>query len=305
MMADSSDIDRAARDIPAVRDHSRSWRENRYVYPVLSRRSKGLSIGINLQPNKSCNFRCVYCQVNRREVPTCETVELGTLIRELNAMLDSVVEGRLWRTSQFASVPAALRRVNDVAFSGDGEPTAYRKFPAMVQVVADAKARHRLKDVKIVVISNASRFHTQTFRRAMPTLLANRGEVWAKLDAGSAERFVRINRTKVPFKRVLANIEWLAQQMPIVIQSCFFRLDGAGPGEAEMELYIARLRRVLELGGRIKCVQVHTIARPPTEGNVTFLDDESLRGIVTQIRDALGTVSVEAFFGVDVGPQRP
>jgi len=303
-MDESRDIDRAARDIPAVRDHSRIWRDNRYVYPVISRRSKGLSIGINLQPDKSCNFRCVYCQVNRRVPPTCETVQLGTLIRELNAMLDSVVEGHIWRAGAFASVPPAMRRVNDIAFSGDGEPTVYRKFPAMVQIAADAKAHHRLKDVKIVVISNASRFHTQTFRRAMPTLLSDKGEVWAKLDAGSAERFVRINRTRVPFKRVLSNIEWLAQQMPIVIQSCFFRLDEDGPNEAEIELYLARLRHVLQRGGRIKCVQVHTIARPPTESNVSFLPDEQLNAIVTRIRDGLNAVPVEAFFGADIEPQQ-
>ena len=43
--------------------HPRSFQENRYVYPVLSRRSKGISIGVNLNLDKVCNFDCVYCQV--------------------------------------------------------------------------------------------------------------------------------------------------------------------------------------------------------------------------------------------------
>ena len=38
--------------------HSRNWQTNRYVYPVISRRSKGLSIGVNLNPDKVCNFDC-------------------------------------------------------------------------------------------------------------------------------------------------------------------------------------------------------------------------------------------------------
>jgi len=207
--------------------------------------------------------------------------------------LDEVVAGTIWSDPRFASVPPALQRVNDIAFSGDGEPTAYRNFADTVQVAADAKARHKLADVKIVVITNATRFHTVTFRRALPILQANNGEVWAKLDAGSPERFSRINRTAVPFKTVLANIEWLARAMPIVIQSCFFRLNGAGPSETEIELYIARLQHILTAGGQIKLVQLYTIARPPASAKVTPLSADELDGLAYRVTDALGRTAVE------------
>ena len=202
-------------------NHSRLWRDNVYVYPVISRRARGLSIGINLSPSKACTFRCIYCQVNRIETAPTDRVDLGTLIREFNEMCQWAAEGEIWRDEKFARVPQPMRRVNDIAFSGDGEPTAFRSFPAIVQIAADAKARHGLKSTKLVVISNASRFHTQTFRRALPILLSADGEVWAKLDAGSADHFTRVNRTSVPFKRVLANIEWLAQQMPLFIEDSY------------------------------------------------------------------------------------
>ena len=45
-----------------VDDHRRDSAGMRYVYPVLSRRARGVSIGINLNPNNACNWRCVYCQ---------------------------------------------------------------------------------------------------------------------------------------------------------------------------------------------------------------------------------------------------
>ena len=302
---DQHDIARAARDVPVVRNHSRLWRDNRYVYPVVSRRAKGLSIGVNLSPAQRCNFRCVYCQVDRRDPPAGDKVDLGTLIRELNAMLDWVTAGAIWTDPHFADVPAVMRRLNDIAFSGDGEPTSYRNFADMVQVAADAKARHKLKDVKITVISNASRFHTQTFRKALPVLQGNNGEVWAKLDAGSPGFFARVNQTRVPFRTVLANIEWLARVLPIVIQSFFFRIDGQGPSETEIELYIARLVRVLSEGGQIKWVQVYSVARPPSESCVSALGDRELDAIASRVRDALGTVRVEVFYGADVPPQRP
>jgi len=290
---------RSAWRLPAVQDHSRLWGGNLYVYPVISRRAAGLSIGVNLSPSQKCNFHCVYCQVNRPNAAGPVGVDLGTLIRELNAMLDMVASGELWASPPLAAVPAEIRRINDIAFSGDGEPTACRNFPHMVQVVADAKARHKLADVKIVVISNASRFHTQVFRRALPILEANNGEIWAKLDAGSSERFTRIHRTSVPFKNVLANIESLARAMPIVIQSCFFRLDGLGPTETEIELYVARLRHVLEVGGRLKYVQAYTIARPPAETSVTALSDAELDAIAGQVRRGLEGLRVECFYGTD------
>jgi hypothetical protein len=44
-------------------DHSRDSAGMRYVYPVVSRRAGGVSVGINLNPNNACNWRCIYCQV--------------------------------------------------------------------------------------------------------------------------------------------------------------------------------------------------------------------------------------------------
>lgn len=43
----------------------REFLGNRFVYAVISQRAHGLSIGINLNPNKACNFDCAYCEVNR------------------------------------------------------------------------------------------------------------------------------------------------------------------------------------------------------------------------------------------------
>src|SRR4051812_23872056 len=56
---------------------------NRFVYAVISQRSHGLSIGINLNPDKCCNFDCAYCEVNR-EVPGRDSrVDVDVLAAEL------------------------------------------------------------------------------------------------------------------------------------------------------------------------------------------------------------------------------
>src|SRR5579872_5621594 len=211
------------------RDHRRTFAENRYVYAVVSRRSKGVSIGLNLNPDKVCNFDCVYCQVDRATPGLDRDVDVPRLLDELEAMLDLVLSGELFTTERFAQTPPALRRLNDIAFSGDGEPTTCPEFAQLVNAVVDIKRRRGLDDVKIVVITNATMFHRPTVRDALAVLAANGGEIWAKLDAGTETYYHRVERTTIPLARVLENITTVARSQPLVIQSLFLKLDGEGP----------------------------------------------------------------------------
>ena len=123
------------------RDHRRNFAENLYVYAVVSRRSKGVSVGINLNPDKVCNFDCVYCQVDRTTPGGPRDVDVGQMVAELEDMLDRVADGSLWDEERFRATPEHLRRLNDIAFSGDGEPTTCPVFPEAVQAVAAVKQR--------------------------------------------------------------------------------------------------------------------------------------------------------------------
>src|SRR5438270_9488322 len=93
--------------------HERTFEQFRFVYPVLSRRSQGISIGVNLNPDKVCNFDCIYCQVDRRSAAVTEFVEVGRLLEELEQTLDLVETGTLYRDERFAATPETLRRLND------------------------------------------------------------------------------------------------------------------------------------------------------------------------------------------------
>src|SRR5215213_6121094 len=109
-------------------DHARRFAANRFVYPVLSRRSGGISIGVNLNPDKVCNFDCIYCQVDRRAESETQFVEMEQLLEELEETLKIAASGELFRHPPFDATPEKLRRLNDIALSGDGEPTTYRNF---------------------------------------------------------------------------------------------------------------------------------------------------------------------------------
>ncbi len=277
-------------------DHSRLFALNTFVYPVLSRRSRGISVGINLNPDKICNFDCIYCQVDRRDAASTRFVETGRLRDELGETLDLVTGGGLYRDGRFAAVPGPLRRLNDVAFSGDGEPTTFVNFGEIVGDVATIKRGRGLDSTKLVLITNASMFHRPKVREALAILDANQGEIWAKLDAGTEAYFRLIDRTPIPFRTILSNIQEAAWSRPLVIQSLFMKVEGVGPPPGEIAAYCDRLGEVLDGGGAIDRVQVYTIARRPAESFVSPIEPGEVDAIAEQVRLRLG-LTVESYYG--------
>ncbi|MFZ1932657.1 MAG: radical SAM protein [Thermoguttaceae bacterium] len=283
--------------------HPREFTANRYVYPVLSRRAGGISIGVNLNPDKFCNFRCVYCQIDRTQPGDDQPVDLTILADELDRMLELVAAGDIFRRVQFRNTPAPLRRLNDIAFSGNGEPTACPNFDQTVKVAAEVRRRRQLDDVKLVLITNAALFHQPRVRRALEILDANNGEIWAKLDAGSEAYYRIVDRAAVPWRRILDNLREAAIARPIVIQSLFLRIDGQPPLAAELDAYCDRLCEIASAGGRIKLVQVHTIARRPAEPWATPLSNAEVDAIAALVRRRT-ELPVAAFYGEGEGGER-
>ncbi len=277
--------------------HARQFDKNRFVYPVVSRRSGGVSIGVNLNPDKVCNFDCIYCQVDRRSESETRFVETDQLFDELGDLLNLASSGQLFEHPSFQDTPESLRRLNDIAFSGDGEPTTYRNFDELMKLSAELKANRKLDQVKMVLITNASMFHREHVQAGLKTLDENQGEIWAKLDAGTESYFQLIDRTKTPLDRVLDNILLAAKIRPVVIQSLFMRVNGEPPSESEIDAYCRRLSNIVEQGGQISLVQVYTIARRPAESFVTPLADSQVNGIVEQVRSMTGLRSLP-FYGV-------
>ena len=277
-------------------DHSRLFEGNRFVYPVLSRRSGGISVGVNLNPDKICNFDCIYCQVNRTSQSETRFVETEQLLAELDETLRAVISGAIYRSGKFVDTPEPLRRLNDVAFSGDGEPTTYRNFDELMADCAEVKRRHGLDDVKLVLITNASMFHRDHVRRGLEVLDANNGEIWAKLDAGTEAYYQQVERTSIPLRQILDNITAAAQVRPLVIQSLFLRIDGQPPALDEQVAFCDRLSEIVDAGGQIKLVQIYTVARPPAERSVSPLSNAEIDELVRLVKERTG-LPAGGFYG--------
>jgi wyosine [tRNA(Phe)-imidazoG37] synthetase (radical SAM superfamily) len=278
--------------------HQRHWLDYDYVYAVVSRRSKGLSIGVNLNPDKACNFDCPYCLVDRSVAPSRRDVDLAQLRSELDRMLTVAANGEIWQHERFAGVEPAYRRVNDIAFSGDGEPTVYAHFDEAVRMAVELRDSHALADLKLIVITNATALHRPRVREAIAMFDCERDEVWAKLDAGTEPYYQYVDRTKVPFQKVLDNIRDCGQSRPLIIQSIFVKMHGKPIDAAEFDAYVDRLTTLIAQGCRIQAVHMYTLARPPAESYVTALDLDHLERLADIARQHLGSVPVEVFGAV-------
>lgn len=279
-------------------EHSRGWREHRYAYPVISRRARGLSIGINLSPSKACTFDCVYCSVDRTVPGNEARVDLDLLASELDGLLRQAADGSLFAEGPLAQTPPELRRLNDLAFSGNGEPTAAQEFPEAAEIAANALERRGLT-AKVVVITNSTLLHRAAVARALASLDGRGGEIWAKLDAGTEEHYRLIDRSSVPLERIVANLREAGRARAIVIQSMFAMVHGEPPPEREIDAWLGRLRDLAAGGCRIGGVQVYTCARRTAEPFVRPLGDAALDAIAERVRGI--NLPAETFYGPRAG----
>ncbi len=237
-------------------DHRRDFARLTYVYPVVSRRAAGLSVGINLNVNRACNWACVYCQVEglRRGGP--DPVDVQRLEDELVAFLAQVVRGDYLERH----VPAAYRRLADIAFSGDGEPTSAPEFAAVIERLAKVLDVFGLKgQLPVRLITNGSLIHRAAVQQGLVRLAALAGEVWFKLDRGSAPGRLAVNQARLPERQVLARLRQCAGIVPTWVQTCWFAWDGKAPDAAEEAAYLGLLAQVADV---VRGVHLYGLARP-------------------------------------------
>ncbi len=241
-----------------VTDHDRDAAHRTYVYPVVSRRAGGVSVGINLNPNNACNWRCIYCQVPNLQRGAAPAIDLKQLEAELTALLTHILHGDFMQTR----VPLDARRLNDIALSGNGEPTSAKEFPDVVQLIGRVMKRFDLVgQIKLVLITNGSLIARESVQAGLKRMAKLNGEVWYKLDSATREGMSRINNTRQSLKKTAEHLTLGASLCPTWVQTCVFALDGAPPSASEQMAYLAFLTRLIQQGVKLKGVLLYSIAR--------------------------------------------
>lgn len=255
-------------------DHDRTVAGLKYIYPVLSRRAGGLSIGVNFNVNNACNWRCIYCQVPELKLGAPPEMDFQVLEQELRFFLSDVLHGDFYERFNVAK---DNRVIKDIAISGNGEPTSLKDFDRAVDTVGRiATELGVLPSSHFVLITNGSLMHQPRVRAGLSELKRFGGEVWFKFDSATERGRKRLNNAAQPLEQAKDNLVLSAGLCPTKIQTCLVDYRGEGLSEIEETAY---LRFLIDMKRRapVDTVMLYTIARPSCQPEA-----ESLRPLLVE-----------------------
>ena len=238
--------------IGSVENH-REREKGVLVYPVYSRRAGGLSLGINLFPDKkACPFDCPYCEVFPFKINTVFSLE--QMERDLRSAINDSLE---------QNIP-----VKDICFSGNGEPSLSFDFIEALQV-AERIRTEMLPSAELVLISNGAGLLQPGLLSLLclaasgPTAL----NIWLKLDAGTLAWYAKMNRSAIPHDTLIAAIKEFAAKAPLTIQTMLCAVDGEEPSPQEVQTWEALMLELAAIAaasgtGGIRKIQLYGKARP-------------------------------------------
>lgn len=275
-------------------NHARDIAGLKYIYPVLSRRAGGLSIGINFNTNNACNWRCIYCQVPNLKRGAAPVLDFQQLEDELRFFLATVLNGDFYQRFQ---VPESQRVIKDIAISGNGEPTSLKNFAHVVDLIGRVATELKiLPDSRYVLISNGSLVHLPKVQAGLKVLQRYGGELWFKMDSATEQGLMAINHARHSVQSHFKNLLLAAQCCSTKLQICLLDIDNKGLDNAEKVAFLTLLSDV-KANSTVQSVMLYTIARPSLQAEacrLSALSETVLNNFADEIR-GLGfevTVSV-------------
>jgi wyosine [tRNA(Phe)-imidazoG37] synthetase (radical SAM superfamily) len=265
----------------------RNFLNNRFVYAVISARAHGLSLGVNMNPDRLCSFDCVYCEVDRRPPLREAKLEVEAMAAELHKTLAFVLAGKLRERPWYSALSEELLTLRHVALSGDGEPTLAPNFADAVESIVHIRALGEFPFFKMVLITNATGLDRPQVQAGLKHFTKS-DEIWAKLDGGTQAFFNRVDRSNVPLDKVLSNILLVARQRPVIIQSLFPAINGEEPALSEIQEYAQRLKELKSAGADIPLVQIYSATRPTFHAECGHLPLKTLSHIAHTVRQVSG-----------------
>jgi len=261
--------------------------DNRFVYAIVSARARGLSIGVNMNPDKHCNFDCEYCEVDRAEPAPEKALDVEVIAEELQRMLLLAQAGEFQNFDCFRNTPADLLELRHVALSGDGEPTLCPDFLDVVRTIVHIRALGRFPFFKLVLITNGSGLDLPAVRAGLK-LFTQQDQIWAKLEAGTQRYANEVNHPDCPLEKTMEKILTVARQRPVIIQSLFPLLNHEEPTAEEIHQYALRLNELKLAGAKIPLVQVYSATRSAAHSKCAHLPLKTLAHIAQHVREVTG-----------------
>jgi len=269
-------------------NHDRQIAGLKYIYPVISRRAGGLSIGVNFNPNNACNWRCIYCQVPDLKPGNAPEMDVDLLAAELRYFLDYVLNGDFF---QAFNVEAAEHRIKDIAISGNGEPTSLKNLEQVINLIGAIACEFGLfPESKFVLISNGSLLHQPAVQAGLRKLAHYQGELWFKLDSATESGRKLINNSGQSQNKLLELLKIANQICPTKLQTCMLHYRNETWSTSEKQAYLQFLRILREADISLQKIMLYSLARPsqqPEANEILKVSQEEMAAFANEI-SALG-----------------
>jgi len=239
----------------SIQNHDRDVVGLTYVYPVISRRAGGVSLGINLSPNNACNWQCVYCQVPNLKVGVSPKADLNVLQEELDTFIHELIHGEYMQKH----VPKGCRELKDVAISGNGEPTTCPNFFEVVTLIVELMKKYKL-DIPLRLITNGSSVHKDAVQQGLKLMGQHQGEVWFKVDGIGSTTTKTINGVSLQPEWQLKQLGWVAAVCAVQLQTCVLKAQSETEDFAKN--YLTWLHQAIKQGIQPRGVLLYGLARP-------------------------------------------
>ena len=267
-------------DILTITKHDRNIFQGKYIYPVVSRRAGGLSLGINLNTNSACNWQCIYCEVPNLVRGKPEAINLQELESELDYWLDQITNKSF--LNQYTKIQTEFK---DIAFSGNGEPTASKQFKDVVSILIKKVAEYKL-DQKIIIrlITNGSYMSNLVIQESLSLIRNINREIWFKIDGVNKDDIRTVNQVNLSLVTIKKNLEAALNNSPTVTQTCLFKLNEKLPSSESLGEYINFLK---PYENKIKGIHLYSLARlseQPSKNKLTRLTESELEVIAIKMK---------------------
>ena len=269
-----------------VTNHNRDIFKTRYVYPVVSRRAGGLSLGINLNTNNACNWQCIYCEVPNLTRGKPDPIDLNLLRVELQDWLKNLVEGDFIEKHTDPGT-----RFKDIALSGNGEPTACKEFKSVLRIIEEEFTACKCPtDIKIRLITNGSYLSEKEVQDAWQEMPLEK-EIWFKIDSANTLTIQQLNQVNLTQNQIRKNLESALSVSSTVIQTCLTKINGQLPQESEICEYVNLLKPYEK---KIKSIHLYSLARPTEQKTLYSLERLSDKEMI-HIADKMDKLSIPIF----------
>ena len=269
-----------------VTNHNRDIFKTRYVYPVVSRRAGGLSLGINLNTNNACNWQCIYCEVPNLTRGKPDPIDLNLLRVELQDWLKNLVEGDFIEKHTDPGT-----RFKDIALSGNGEPTACKEFKSVLRIIEEEFTACKCPtDIKIRLITNGSYLSEKEVQDAWQEMPLEK-EIWFKIDSANTLTIQQLNQVNLTQNQIKKNLESALSVSSTVIQTCLTKINGQLPQESEICEYVSLLKPYEK---KINSIHLYSLARPTEQKTLYSLERLSDKEII-HIADKMEKLSIPIF----------